>query len=97
MRTTKDRDRLEEAENSNGCPLVQEVGHRLNLPFRLEDALAGREIALLCQMMVAVAGLIEAKIGHKWQEDYETYLAVEQAWQQLWHQFDPKLNLRLDL
>lgn len=81
------RSRLERAAKASAHPLNSEIVARLEQSFRAEEALGGRDLAALFRMMAAAADFVQARTRQDWHAHYETFRAVERAWDRLWEQF----------
>ncbi len=73
------RAQIERAAKDRGVSLNAEVVERLNLSFQKEDALGGRELAGLFQMIAGAVALVEAKSGESWLKDWATFSSVRTA------------------
>ena len=85
--TAETKNRLEAAAAASGRSQSQEVEFRLERSFRKEDdgiaALGGSEQHALFRMMAAAAEIIENRTGKSWSSDWETSIAVRDAWEAL--------------
>jgi hypothetical protein len=90
MRTTPGtRARLEAAAEKSGRSLVQEVEFRLEQSFASDDVFGGDEYRSIFQIFGAVAKIIEGRTGKDF-SDFETSVAIRQAWQELSYEAAPQ-------
>ena len=93
MRTTREmREKLEKSAGGSGRSLVQEVEYLMEQALREEEVLGGRERYALFKMMSAATDLIEARTGKSAASDWETSLAVREAWKKLIAAWAPKMS-----
>ncbi len=82
--TAECRRALEEAAATSGRSISQEIEFRLEQSFHQDAAFGGREMAGLFRMMSGAAALICERRGVKaWSSDFETFLAIREAWRLL--------------
>ena len=90
MRTTQEvRDRLERDAADSGRSLVQEVEAHLERSFQEEDALGGRQLRSMFGLLANAAVLIQEQTGKSCFEDWDTWIAVNEAWKRLIWAFAP--------
>ena len=73
------RTMIEEAAETNGRSLTQEVERRLRTSFIFDDARGGPHIGALANMICSAIQMIELKTGQKWTEDIDTWEAAQAA------------------
>ncbi len=85
--TPEIRERLEKAAEENKRSLSQEIESRLETSFLKEDAkhevFGGREQFEIFKLLAGAAGIIEARKGRSWLEDWLTFISVRKAWDSL--------------
>ena len=75
--------RLEEAADSQGRSLSEEIEFSLERRFLEEAAYGGKELNGLLMLMVGAAEIIQARTEKSWSSDWETSIAVQEAWKKL--------------
>jgi hypothetical protein len=91
MRTTKEiRDDMEAAAIASGRTLAAEVEYRLTQSLELDRAAGGAHVGALVRLMTSAAAIIEARRRKSLSDDWETFLAVRAAWQQILDAVRPK-------
>ena len=75
--------RLEEAADSQGRSLSEEIEFSLERRFLEEAAYGGKELNGLLMLMVGAAEIIQARTEKSWSSDWETSIAVRAAWKKL--------------
>ncbi len=75
--------RIEEAADSQGRSLSEEIEFRLERTFLEEAAYGGKELSGLLKLMVGAAEIIQARTDKSWSSDWETSIAVRAAWTKL--------------
>ena len=75
--------RLQEAANSQGVSLSEEIENRVERTFLGEAAYGGKELNGLLMLMVGAAEIIQARTEKSWSSDWETSIAVRAAWKKL--------------
>ena len=91
MRTTQTlRDRMEKAAAESGRSLAQEVEYRMERSFRDDEVFGSIENRIIAQVLTNAAQGIELKTGQSWLEDWDTYLAVDQACRTILKLYGPK-------
>ncbi len=75
--------RLEEAADSQGRSLSEEIEFSLERRFLEEAAYGGKELNGLLMLMVGAAEIIQARTGKSWSSDWETSVKVRAAWTKL--------------
>lgn len=73
------RERIEDAADSHGWSLTQEVETRLISSFTLEQECGGPHIRSFTTMLAAAMFRIETRTGKRWNEDRTTFAAVRSA------------------
>ena len=74
---------LQEAGVDQGRSLSEEIEARLEASLLGEAAFGGRELQTLFRLLGTVAEVIQEQSGKKWNEDWETSIAVRTAWNRL--------------
>ncbi len=72
--------RLQEAANSQGVSLSEEIENRVERTFLGEEAYGGKELNGLLLLMVGAVEIIQARTEKSWSSDWETSIAVRAAW-----------------
>ncbi len=75
--------RMEEAADSQGRSLSEEIEFRLERTFLEEAAYGGKELNGLLKIMVGAAEIIQARTEKSWSSDWDTSIAVGAAWKRL--------------
>ncbi len=75
--------RLEEAADSQGRSLSEEIEFSLERRFLEEAAYGGKELNGLLMLMVGAAKIIQARTEKSWSSDWKTSIAVQEAWKKL--------------
>ena len=75
--------RIEESANSHGRSLSEEIEFSLERRFLEEAAYGGKELNGLLMLMVGAAEIIQARSKKSWWSDWDTSMAVQEAWKQL--------------
>lgn len=92
--TERNRARIEQAATRNSRSISQEVEMLIERALEsidFEERLFGPSRQRdLFRMMAAAAALIESRTGVSWTNDWETSVAVEQAWQDLFKASRPR-------
>lgn len=80
------RRRIEAAAENAGHSLTQEVVQIINRDGAahavIEQAMGGKEMFALFQVLAGIARGVESQTGRAWNEDYETSIAVQSAWEE---------------
>ncbi len=87
--TPEVREKIEEAAKAKGRSMSQEVEHRLEQSFEGEKALGGRQFRAMFSLFGNAAVLIEQQTGKSCFEDWNTWVAVQEAWKRLGVTFGP--------
>ncbi len=75
--------RIQEAADSQGRSLSEEIEFSLERRFLEEAAYGGKELNGLLMLMVGAAEIIQARTGKSWSSDWETSVKVRAAWTKL--------------
>jgi len=87
---------LEEAANSSGRSISQEIELRLEQTFSNEKVFGGDAMLGLLQMLAGAAAMVEARQGGKrWTSDWDTYQAVRRAWETIIQSLTPRTPPKL--
>ena len=72
--------RLQEAANSQGVSLSEEIENRVERTFLGEEAYGGKELNGLLLLMVGATKIIQERNGKSASDDWKTGLAILHAW-----------------
>ncbi len=81
--TAKTKRKLEAAALKSGRSQSQEAEFRIEQSFLGERAHGGRELHGLLMLMVGAAEIIQARTGKSWSSDWDTSVALREAWRKL--------------
>ena len=90
------RAEIEAAAKDRGVSLNAEAVALMEQALQEREALGGRECYALFRMMGAAANLIEGRTGNSAASDWETSLAVREAWKKLVAAWSPKMPEKLE-
>ena len=75
--------RLQEAADSQGRSLSEEIEFSLERRFLEETIYGGKELNGMLMLMVGAAEIIQDRTGKSWSSDWDTWVAVQAAWKYL--------------
>ncbi len=81
--TAETKREIEAGALKSGRSQSQESEFRIEQSFLEEEAYGGRELHGLLKLMVGAAEIIQARTEKSWSSDWETSIAVQEAWKKL--------------